>query len=102
MCFIHVLLNALDMHKHGIDVKLVIEGSATALLEEMNFEDHPLFQLYQEVKEKKLIHCVCTACANKMETLKSSKEQNLPLCGPMKGHPSMAEYMAHGYEILIF
>ena len=29
MCFIHVLLNALDMKKRGHEVKLVIEGAAT-------------------------------------------------------------------------
>ena len=27
MCFIHVLLNALDMNKKGYEVKIVIEGS---------------------------------------------------------------------------
>jgi hypothetical protein len=29
MCFVHVLLNALDMHERGYDVKVIIEGSAT-------------------------------------------------------------------------
>ena len=29
MCFIHVLLNALDMSKRGYEVKIVIEGAAT-------------------------------------------------------------------------
>ena len=29
MCFVHVLLNALDMKERGYDVKIVIEGAAT-------------------------------------------------------------------------
>jgi hypothetical protein len=29
MCFVHVLLNALDMKERGYDVKVVIEGTAT-------------------------------------------------------------------------
>lgn len=29
MCFIHVLLNALDVRKKGCEVKIVVEGSAT-------------------------------------------------------------------------
>ena len=35
MCFIHVLLNALDMHEKSYDVKIVIEGSATKLVPEL-------------------------------------------------------------------
>ncbi len=35
MCFVHVLLNALDMDSRGMDVKIVIEGGATALIPEL-------------------------------------------------------------------
>ena len=28
ICFMHVLLNALDMNKKGYDVRIVIEGAA--------------------------------------------------------------------------
>ena len=31
MCFVHVLLNALDMHERGFDVKVVIEGAAPSV-----------------------------------------------------------------------
>jgi hypothetical protein len=102
MCFIHVLLNTLDMNRRGYDVRLVIEGSATNLISSLNSNDHPLNKLYQEVKEKELVHCVCKACANKMGTLNSAEDQGLPVCGPMNGHPSMGIYMDDGYEVLIF
>lgn len=29
MCFVHVLLNALDMQERGYEVKVILEGSAT-------------------------------------------------------------------------
>jgi len=32
MCFIHVLLNALDMNERGHQVKIVIEGAATSVV----------------------------------------------------------------------
>ncbi|MGA1872078.1 MAG: cytoplasmic protein [Thermoplasmatota archaeon] len=102
MCFIHVLLNTLDMHGRGYDVKLIIEGSATKLIVPLDGSGHPLHALYSETKEKGLVDCVCTACANKMGTLLSAKEQGLSLCGAMKGHPSISEYMELGYEVLIF
>ena len=31
MCFVHVLLNAKDMHEKGFNVKIVIEGEAVTL-----------------------------------------------------------------------
>ena len=35
MCFIHVLLNALDMSDKGYEVKIIIEGAATQLISEL-------------------------------------------------------------------
>lgn len=102
MCFIHVLLNTLDMNKRGYDVKLVIEGSATKLISSLDEGDHPLNKLYQEVKEEELISCVCKACANKMGTLNSAETQGLLVCGPMNGHPPMGDFIDDGYEVLIF
>ena len=35
MCFVHVLLNALDMEEKGLGGKIVLEGEATKLLKEL-------------------------------------------------------------------
>jgi len=40
MCFIRVLLNALDMNERGHEVKIVIEGAATKLVPEMAKEEN--------------------------------------------------------------
>jgi hypothetical protein len=32
MCFIHVLLNAIDMSEKGYEAKIVVEGAATKLI----------------------------------------------------------------------
>ncbi|MHA1718576.1 MAG: DsrE family protein [Promethearchaeota archaeon] len=103
MCFVHVLLNALDMHDNQIDVKIVIEGSATKLIK--NFHDNPKVQfinLYQKVKEQKLIEAVCKACATKMGSIKEVELEKLPIVGNMNGHPSMRLYLEQGYKIITF
>ncbi len=102
MCFVHVLLNTLDMHKLGWDVKLIIEGSATALIKNLDTEDSPSGKMYREIKEKGLISCVCRACANKMGVLEEVKKQDLPYGDDMKGHPSFSSYINEGYEIMTF
>ena len=45
MCFVHVLLNALEMKTKGYEVKIVIEGSATRLIPEIAKEGNPMHQL---------------------------------------------------------
>ena len=102
VCFIHVLLNALDMDEKGYDLKLIIEGSAVKLVKELANPEAPLHVLYQKVKEKALIDCVCKACATKLGSAESAAEQGLPLGGELNGHPSMAEYQGKGYEIITF
>ncbi len=102
MCFVHVLLNALDMKEKEYDVKIIIEGSATKLTKELANEEAPFSNLYQQIKEKGLVDCVCQACANKMGVLESVKEQGLPLGNDLKGHPSLAKYIDEGYQVITF
>ena len=102
MCFIHVLLNAIDMNDKGFDVKIVIEGSATKLIPELAKEDHPMYRLSEKAKGLDLIDGVCKACSNKMGTLESAKAQGLRLLDEMSGHPSMARYREEGFEVITF
>ena len=102
MCFIHVLLNALDMHEKGHDVKIVIEGSATKLIPELAEEGNPMLRMYEKAKGLDLIDGVCKACSNKMGTLEAAQAQGLRLLDEMSGHPSMGRYMEEGYEVIAF
>jgi len=103
MCFAHAMLNALDMKKRGFDVKLILEGRATALIEELSSNpDKPFSNLYATVKKEGLVDCVCKQCSDNMGTLESAKTQGLPICEEMMGHPSVARYMEEGYEVLVF
>jgi hypothetical protein len=102
MCFVHVLLNALDMKEKGYDVKIIIEGSATKLVEELADETKPFANLYKKVKNQGLIDCVCKACASKMDALNAAIDQQLPLCDELLGHPSIAKYFEQGFEIITF
>jgi hypothetical protein len=102
MCFIHVLLNALDMDAKGEEAKMVVEGSATALVPALADAGHPLHALWEKVKEKGLVAGVCKACANKMNGLDAAVAQDLALLDDMNGHPSMAAFRQAGYEIITF
>jgi len=102
MCFIHVLLNALDMKEKGDQSKIVIEGSATKLLPELAEPGNPLHKLWEKVKQAGLVDGVCKACSNKLGMLEAAKEQGLTLLDEMSGHPSMARYRHEGFEVISF
>ena len=102
MCFIHVLLNALDMKDRGYEAKIVIEGAATKLIPELAKENNPMHNLWEKVKAAGLVDGACKACSNKMGTLEAAKDQGLTLLDEMAGHPSMARYRDDGFEIVSF
>lgn len=101
-CFIHVLLNALDMNDKGYQARIVLEGASVKLLPKLVQKKFPLHQLWLNVMEKGLIEGVCKACAAKLGTLEDAKEQSLPILDNMSGHPSMVSYFEAGFEVLTF
>ncbi|MEJ2640960.1 MAG: DsrE family protein [Desulfosarcinaceae bacterium] len=102
MCFIHVLLNALDLSAKGHEARIVVEGAATQLLPQLAQSEHPLNLLWSRCLAADLVAGVCRACANKMGTTEAAEAQNLPLLADMNGHPAMSAYMNAGYEIITF
>ncbi len=102
MCFAHVLLNALDMIEQGLEVKVVIEGTATKMIAALSDPQTPFADLYEKAKAANLIDCVCKACAAKMGALDAAKTQGLPICGEMNGHPSLARYIQRGCRVVTF
>ncbi len=102
MCFIHVLLNALNMKEKGWEAKIVIEGAAVTLIPELAGPDHPLHTPWEKAKSVGLVEGVCKACSNKLGTLKEAERQGLALLDDMSGHPSMAAYRRKGFEIITF
>lgn len=102
MCFVHVLLNALDMRDKGFDVRLVIEGSAVRQVAVLAEPDHPFAGLYAKVREAGLIWAVCRACAVKMGSLEAAEQQGLPVRGEMSGHVALADCLRDGYRVITF
>jgi len=102
MCFIHVLLNGLDLHANGYTVRIIMEGAATALVKDLNNAGNPLQPLWQKALDLDLIEGVCKACANKMGTRETVQALGLKQLDQMSGHPAMASFIADGYEVISF
>lgn len=101
-CFVHVLLNALDMAERGYEVKTVIEGAATKLVPELVKAEHPMFKLFKKMRDSGLLEGACKACSNKMGVLAAIEAEGIPLLGEMTGHPAMGTYLDEGFEVITF
>jgi hypothetical protein len=102
MCFVHVLLNALDMHEKGTGCVIVFEGASVKLIPELEGGKSPFSPLYFKAREAGLIDGACKACSAKMGVLEAVEASGLNLLDDMSGHPSMSSYMVRGYSIITF
>lgn len=102
MCFVHVLLNAEEMHEQGIRVRIVLEGSATKIISEIRKKDHDLHSLYMKCKRSGLFAGACQACSHKMGALEDIKEEGIKLLADLKGHPSIYNFEKEGYRVVTF
>lgn len=97
MCFMHILLNALDLHEKGIEAKIIMEGEAVKLIKELEESNN---KLYKKAKELNLFDCICKACSAKMGVLEYNEACGIPLNGDLQGHPAMYDYIKEGFEII--
>jgi hypothetical protein len=97
MCFVHVLINALDLHEKGIDTKIIVEGEAVKLIKVLEEEKN---KMYLKAKELGLFDCICKACSYQMGVLEFNEKTGIPLKGDAYGHPAMHDYLEDGYEII--
>lgn len=102
VCFVHVLLNAIDMREKGDEVKIVLEGEATKLVAELAKPDNHLHGLFEKTKSLGIIAGVCRACSHQLGSQEAAVAEGLPLLDDMHGHPGMAKYQHDGYTVLVF
>lgn len=100
MCFIHVLLNGLDMESRGMGGRIVIEGEAVKIIPEIAREGHFLNQLYRKAIDRNLFVGACRACSTKLGVADAVKALGIDLIGEMAGHPAMADYREQGYSVV--
>lgn len=102
MCFVHVLLNGLDMKENGVETIIIFEGASVKLVPELENTSNSFHALYKKAKDAGLIAGVCKACAAKLGVLDAVEKAQLPLIGDMSGHPSIYNYQKQGYTVLTF
>lgn len=97
MCFSHVILNALELRAQGDEALIVVEGTATKTLKDM---EEAKGTLLQRAKEANLIDCVCKACSRATGSHDYLEANGYKMNGEMSGHPSMSSYISNGFTVI--
>jgi len=98
MCFLHVLLNAIDMANAGREVRIVFEGASVKLVSTFEDENNPL---YRKARELGLIAGICLACSRMMGVYEKNLASGLPFLEDMNGHAGMKPFLDRGYQVVI-
>ena len=99
---LHALLYAGELLSSGYKVVLVFDGAGTGWANELAKSEHPLNELYRDLKAKGIMEEVCDDCAEHLKVKdKLTEEQRNLLTGDYKGHPSLVRWIKQGYRILV-
>lgn len=100
ICFVHVLLNGLDIAEKGGTCRIVLEGEAVTLVKDLEDPGQPLHGLWRKARGQGLVDGACRACAVKLGALEAVEAAALPLLDDMAGHAGMARYLAEGWQVI--
>lgn len=101
-CFVHVMLNAIDMREKSLEVQVVLEGESVKVVEALARPEHPMHALFERTRSLGLLAGVCRACAHQLGALEAVMREELPLLDDMHGHAGMAGWIAKGYAVITF
>lgn len=102
LCFVHVLLNALDMEARGLTARILFEGASVTLVAQLAEPAGDFHGLYAKAKAAGLIEGACKACSAKLGALEAVQAEGLTLLGEMNGHPALGRYLNDGWTVLTF
>lgn len=96
----HALLYCKDFLEKGHGAKLVFDGAGTEWVAELMKPEHKLHPLFKEIQGKGAIDAICDFCAGAFGVKDQAQKSGIAMGSEFQGHPSIAKYVAEGYQFL--
>jgi hypothetical protein len=97
----HLLLNAINFHENGHEVKAVLECASPKLL--IGIADSTIkLPVFDKAMELDIIDHACKACTSTFSATEAAKKPGVPLKGELQGHSDLLKFVEAGYSILTF
>jgi hypothetical protein len=100
----HAFMYALDLARHGHQVRLLLEGEGAQCLRE---REGRFGELFAEAHGQGLLAGACkmasSGCQDESRDVTGiAREIGLPLIDTLDGHTSLEPFVREGYEIVLF
>ncbi|MCX5785275.1 MAG: hypothetical protein NTX59_06270 [Elusimicrobia bacterium] len=104
----HAFMYAIDLHKSGYEVKIIIEGAATQCFNRLA-EGGKFTELFNEARDTGLIAGACKTASGGCSTGDASRnvadiaaENKIKMLSALSGHAAIEPFISEGYEVLVF
>ncbi len=100
---VHAFLYARELKEHGHQVVLIFDGAGTEWAEELTnpASESKLKPAYEALKQAGVVEIICDFCAGAFNVKGQLVERNVPLIAEFEGHPSIAKWADHGYQLIV-
>ena len=100
---VHALLYSTELKEDGYEVVLIFDGAGTEWAEEFTNPEstNKLIPMYESFRKLGVSEVICDFCAGAFDVKEQLKARQCPLTGGYKGHPSIAEWVKQGYQLII-
>ncbi len=101
----HSMVYSKELRERGHDVRLVFDGAGTEWLAKwgspQDDDDRLMGGLFQQLKDAGLAYAVCDFCATAFKVREKLRDQGEPLVAEYMNHPSIAELVDNGFDLLV-
>jgi hypothetical protein len=102
----HAFMHAIDLRRHGHEIRIILEGEATRCLAECEGRFGELFGT--AVKEG-IVAGACKTASHGCSTNDPARDvaarairQGITLLGDMDGHAAISDYISEGFELIVY
>ena len=96
----NALTAAKEFKEENHEVTLVFDGAGTKWIGELSDRDHKYNRHFESVKDD--VQGACAYCARAFGVKDEVQQSGVELLGEFEGHPSLAELVAEGYQVITF
>lgn len=96
----NALTAAKEFKEEGHEATLVFDGAGTKWIGELSDQNHKYNRHFESVKDE--IQGACAYCARAFGVKDEVQESGVELLGEFEGHPSLANFVTQGYQVITF
>ncbi|MCF7849425.1 MAG: DsrE family protein [Kiritimatiellales bacterium] len=99
---LHAVLYSRELLEKGYDVALIFDGAGTGWANELRKPNHKLHEKFVAIQELGVVEEICDYCAEAFDVKDDLRARQVAfLNGEYEGHPSIAKWIAKGYQIIV-